>query len=126
MNFASVELADGQLRGGGLDIALPIRLQKAVESSGHRTFDAGFRPEHLEIGGAGDGLTIHAKADVVEYLGNDELLHVTVPGHEGDVIALVPAIHNVHPGDSVDLHLPAARLHLFETESGGAITTDAA
>ena len=126
MNFASVELADGQLRGGGLDIALPIRLQKAVESSGHRTFDAGFRPEHLEIGGTGDGFTIHAKADVVEYLGNDELLHVTVSGHEGDVIALVPAIHNVHPGDSVDLHLPAARLHLFETESGGAVTTDAA
>ena len=73
-----------------------------------------------------EGLTIHAKADVVEYLGNDELLHVTIPGHEGDVIALVPATNNVRPGDSVDLHLPAAKLHLFETESGSAIVTDAA
>ena len=126
MNFASVALSDGRLKGDGLDLALPGRLKKAVDASGARAFDAGFRPEHLEIGGTGEGLTIHAKADVVEYLGNDELLHVTIPGHEGDVIALVPATHNVRPGDAVDLHLPAHRLHLFDTASGGAMTTDAA
>ncbi|MES2210808.1 MAG: sn-glycerol-3-phosphate ABC transporter ATP-binding protein UgpC [Chloroflexota bacterium] len=126
MNFASIEFADGQLRGDGLAIALPGRLRKAVEASGSRTFDAGFRPEHLEIGGAGEGLTIHATADVVEYLGNEELLHATIPGHDGDVIALVPATHNVKPGDTVDLHLPADRLHLFDRASGSAITADAA
>ncbi len=126
MNFASVELADGQLKGSGVDIALPDRLRKAVEASASRSFDAGFRPEHLEIGGSGEGLTIHARADVVEYLGNDALLHVTVPNHDGDVIALVPASNNVRSGDSVDLHLPASRLHLFETASGTAITPAAA
>ncbi|MBI2763785.1 MAG: sn-glycerol-3-phosphate ABC transporter ATP-binding protein UgpC [Chloroflexi bacterium] len=123
MNFAPVEFADGQLKGGGIDIALPERLRKAVEASGARTFDAGFRPEHLEIGGTGEGLTIRAKADVVEYLGNEELLHVTIPGHEGDVIAVVQAVHDVRPGATIDLHLPAAKLHLFDTATGNSITS---
>ena len=33
--------------------------------------------------------TIRAKADVVEFLGDEELLHVTVAGHEGDIVAVV-------------------------------------
>jgi sn-glycerol 3-phosphate transport system ATP-binding protein len=82
---------------------------------------AGFRPEHLELGGTGERLTIRAKADVVEYLGNEELLHVTVPGHETDVIAVVSAEHNVKPGDVLDLQIPAEKLHLFDSESGDAL-----
>ena len=52
-------------------------------------------------------------ADVVEYLGNEELLHVTVDGHE--VVAIVDSSHRVRPGDVVQLRLPADKLHLFTT-----------
>jgi multiple sugar transport system ATP-binding protein len=58
-------------------------------------------------------------ADVVEYLGNEELLHVTVDGHE--VVAIVDSSHRVRPGDVVQLRLPADKLHLFTTDSGLSI-----
>ncbi len=125
MNFATMELVDGGLKGSGFEFSVPERLKKAVEASGSRSFDTGFRPEHLDVAASGDTLTIKAKADVVEYLGNDELLHVTVSGHEGDIIALVPSTRGVKPGDMIELHLPAEKLHLFESESGLALKANA-
>ena len=58
---------------------------------------------------------------MVEYLGNEELLHVTVQGHEGDVVAVVSSDHMVRPGDVIELKLPLNRLHLFDAESGDAL-----
>ena len=55
-------------------------------------------------------------ADVVEYLGNEELLHVTVDGRE--IVAIVDSSHRVRPGDVVQLRLPAEKLHLFDVETG--------
>ena len=52
-----------------------------------KTLVAGFRPEHLDIGEAGaDVGSFRARADVVEYLGNEELLHLNAagPGHRRD------------------------------------------
>jgi ABC-type sugar transport system ATPase subunit len=86
---------------------------------------AGFRPEHLELGDIANAATIRAKADVVEYLGSEQLLHVTVADHEGDVVAVTNADHRVKPGDVVDLKLPLDRLHLFDKESGDAIPSSA-
>jgi multiple sugar transport system ATP-binding protein len=124
MNFASLELSDGRIKGSGFDFAVPGRFKRAVAASGSRSFVAGFRPEHLDLGVAGERVTIRATADVVEYLGHEELLHVTVPGHEGDIIAVVSAEHQVRPGDTLELQLPAERLHLFETESGLALLAE--
>ena len=81
---------------------------------------AGFRPEHLELTDLpGPQATMQGTADVVEYLGNEELLHVTVDGHE--VVAIVDSSHRVRPGDVVQLRLPADKLHLFTTDSGLSI-----
>ena len=58
---------------------------------------AGFRPEHLELGDSpGPPATIQGTADVVEYLGNEELLHVTADGQ--DIVAIVDSSHRVKPG----------------------------
>ena len=126
MNFASLEVAGDRMRGSGFDFPIPTRFRDRMASSGARRIEAGFRPEHLELGGeVEERLTIRAKADVVEYLGNEELLHVTVAGHEGDVIAMVSAAHRVRPGDVLDLQLPADKLHLFDAESGAAVVASA-
>ncbi|MBI2777281.1 MAG: sn-glycerol-3-phosphate ABC transporter ATP-binding protein UgpC [Chloroflexi bacterium] len=124
MNFVDMELSEGRLKGSGFDLPIPARFRNRVADSGARAFAAGFRPEHLTLEAAGESLVIRAKADVVEYLGNEELLHVTVPGHDADVIAIVPASHNVKPGDILDLRLPADRLHLFNAETGDTILAD--
>jgi multiple sugar transport system ATP-binding protein len=88
---------------------------------GATKFVAGFRPEHLELGDVPNSATIRAKADVVEFLGDEELLHVTVQGHEGDVVAVVSSENRVKPGDILDLKLPLEKLHLFNQETGDAI-----
>jgi ABC-type sugar transport system ATPase subunit len=84
---------------------------------------AGIRPEHLDLGAAGENAaTIQVKADVVEYLGNEELLHVTAGAKE--LVAVVGADHRVRPGDIVNLVVPMDKLHLFDAESGASLASD--
>ncbi len=121
MNFAEVPAGSGvtELQAGGINIPLPPQYREALSGTGNRVV-VGFRPEHLELGDvSGDTATIDGKADVVEYLGNEELLHVSVEG--ADVVAIVDSSHRVHPGDVVSLKLPIAKLHLFDSESGDAL-----
>ena len=73
-----------------------------------------------------NSVTIRANADVVEFLGDEELLHVTVPGHDGDIVAVVSSEHRVKPGDILDLKLPLEKLHLFDTASGDSLAKTAA
>ena len=85
----------------------------------------GFRPEHLEIGEiGGETASFQARADVVEYLGHEELLHVSAANQ--DIVAIVDSEHRVRPGDVIKLTLPLDKLHLFDGETGDALTTDRA
>jgi multiple sugar transport system ATP-binding protein len=119
MNFATVAAGDGRVAGSGFAFAIPARYRSAM--NGGKSLVVGFRPEHIELGADANAFTARAKADVVEYLGNEELLHLTVDGHDGDVVALVDSSHRVRPGDVIDLKVPLERLHLFDAESGGAL-----
>jgi multiple sugar transport system ATP-binding protein len=118
MNFANVSRDGDSVKGDGLTFPIPTRYRGA-DSSGDLV--AGFRPEHLEIGDIPNSATIRAKADVVEFLGDEELLHVTIPEHEGDVVAVVSSENRVKPGDVLDLKLPLEKLHLFDRASGDAL-----
>ena len=53
--------------------------------------------------------------DVVEYLGNEELIHARAEGTE--IVALVPSDRQVKPGDQVNLGVPLEKLHMFDPES---------
>ncbi|HLY14971.1 MAG TPA: sn-glycerol-3-phosphate ABC transporter ATP-binding protein UgpC [Candidatus Limnocylindrales bacterium] len=128
MNFATVTASGtgdaAVLTGSGLSIPLPPRLRAAADSVHGKTLVAGFRPEHLDIGEGGTNLaTFKATADVVEYLGNDELLHLSLSGL--DLVAIVSSSHVVKPGDVLSLQLPLDKLHLFDSESGDVIRGDA-
>jgi multiple sugar transport system ATP-binding protein len=106
-------------------IPLPSRYRQAATPKAGKTLIAGFRPEHLDIGEAGNGTgAFRARADVVEYLGNEELLHVNAAGQ--DVVAIVDSAHHVRPGDIVSLVLPLEKLHLFDGESGLTLAPDVA
>jgi multiple sugar transport system ATP-binding protein len=119
MNFVDVEVSDGQLKGpGDWTIPVPPRAREAA-TSGRRVV-AGFRPEHIEIGeAAADRGSFRARADVVEYLGNEELLHVSAA--DQDIVAIVDSDHRVRPGDIVNLFVPLEKVHLFDPESGETI-----
>jgi multiple sugar transport system ATP-binding protein len=119
MNFVNVKRDGDQVQGEGITLPIPTRYRSGL--NGSTDLIAGFRPEHLELGEIPNSATIRANADVVEFLGDEELLHVTVQGHEGDVVAVVSSEHRVKPGDIVDLKLPLEKLHLFDAASGDSL-----
>jgi multiple sugar transport system ATP-binding protein len=130
MNFVDVTLegsgSDATLVGAdGFKVPLPPRLAESVAAGAGRKIIAGFRPEHVELGeGGSDTVSFPGKADVVEYLGNEELLHVTAAGQ--DIVAIVDSSHRVKPGDDLKLYLPLAKLHLFDAESGSSLVSSRA
>ena len=119
MNFATTRSGDGDelyLGNARLDLK-GDHARVAGERPKGSNLLIGFRPEHLELAnGQGDGaVQIPAKVDVVEYLGNEELIHAQSEGHE--VVALVPSDRKVSVGESVEFAIPVDKLHLFDPES---------
>ena len=124
MNFVEATV-DGsgdsaRLKGpGDWSVQVPPRFRDADQLAG-RKLVAGFRPEHLDIGDpTGHRASFRARADVVEYLGNEELLHVNAA--DQDIVAIVNSKHKVQPGDIVELIIPLELLHLFDAETGEAL-----
>jgi multiple sugar transport system ATP-binding protein len=117
MNFAMVHAEDGTLRMGSARLDLTGARAKAAADRKGRQLEIGFRPEDLEIGnGTDDGVVrFPAKVDVVEYLGNLELLHADAEGNE--IVALVPSDKQVQVGDNVEFTIPTNKLHLFDPET---------
>ena len=54
---------------------------------------------------------------MVEYLGNEELLHVSVD--DADIVAIVDSSYRVRPGDAISLKVPLAKFQLFATGDYG-------
>jgi len=126
MNFVETTVTgageSATLEAPGVSIPLPLRVREAVGPTSGRQVVAGFRPEHLDIGVGGSGVAaMPARADVVEYLGNEELLHVDIGG--ADLVAIVSAAHKVRPGDAITLVLPFEKLHLFDPGTGLTLTS---
>jgi multiple sugar transport system ATP-binding protein len=66
-------------------------------------------------------VALRATADVVEYLGNEELIHVRAGGR--DLVAIVGSEHRVRTGDVIDFRIPLDKLHLFDADSGSTLTS---
>ena len=118
MNLLEATVEGRRVAAGGIDIEVTDARAKLLE--GRRRVTIGFRPEHLEYGAAGAGaVQIELVADVVEYLGAQELLHLSTTS--GDVLALVGSEHKTPRGTTVRLSLALDKLHLFDAETGAAI-----
>ncbi len=121
MNTVSVEPAsangNAMLRSGDFVVHVPERLLSAVTLRGARALVVGVRPEHLEIanGSTREEARIPAVVDVVEYLGDEQLVHL----HSGeiDLVAKLPVDPRLTAGQSVTLGVPAEKLYLFDPES---------
>jgi multiple sugar transport system ATP-binding protein len=117
MNFATVRADQGKLKIGDQLLLLSGSRAKIAEQRHGKQLEIGFRPEDLEVAnGSGDGaVRFPAKVDVVEYLGNQELLHADVEGNE--IVALVSSARKVKVGDSVEFTIPNEKLHMFDPET---------
>jgi multiple sugar transport system ATP-binding protein len=108
---------------GQVDVP-PLFAGRAREAAG-RNLTFGTRPEHLADEAllppeARNGSTITAPVDVVEHLGSELLVHMTVGGGKPLVARLDPH-SSAHTGGTVDLHVDTDNIHLFDSDTGESI-----
>jgi len=117
MNFATTRTEGADLMLGNAKLALSGAAAKAAaDRPAGSELLIGFRPEHLDVvDGRGEVVKIPAKVDVVEYLGNEELIHAQTEGNE--IVALIPSEREVKAGEQIELAVPLDKLHIFDPES---------
>ena len=75
----------------------------------------GFRPEHVDVGGQGDGLRFNGTVEVVEYLGDEQIAHLSVK--DTPLVAKLPVEERLSMGDNVDFFVARDKLRLFDAET---------
>jgi multiple sugar transport system ATP-binding protein len=115
MNLVPVEVDGAVLRSGAFELDVPPRLADAL--SGYARVIVGLRPEDLERVEAvpGDAVRLSAVVEVVEFLGDEQLLHLDAGGVA--LVARIPAEPRAQPAERLELVLPVAKLHVFDAES---------
>jgi multiple sugar transport system ATP-binding protein len=90
-----------------------------IDGAGPRRI-AGFRPEHVELGGvAGDAVRFTGRVEVREYLGDEQLVHLNVK--DTPIQAKLPVETRVTPGEELEFAIPRDKIHLFDAETGDRI-----
>jgi multiple sugar transport system ATP-binding protein len=125
MNIVPVEAAGDNgsavLRSGELVVRVPEQFAARAASSG-RALEVGLRPEHFDLGAAAgaDAALIDAVVSVVEYLGDEQLVHLRAG--DVDLVAKLPVEPRLSPGAAIELSVPLEKVYLFDGESGQALT----
>jgi multiple sugar transport system ATP-binding protein len=77
---------------------------------------AGFRPEHVAVGsGSPDRVNFRGTVDVVEYLGDEQLAHISLDGNA--LVAKLPVDRKLEHNAQFDFSLPRERIYLFDAET---------
>jgi multiple sugar transport system ATP-binding protein len=76
----------------------------------------GFRPEHIRASnGHVEGVTFPARVEVVEYLGDEQLVHIA--RNDKSLQAKMPVEHRVQIGEELTFTIPRDKLYLFDRET---------
>jgi multiple sugar transport system ATP-binding protein len=87
-----------------------------IEGIGGNDRIVGFRPEHVRVAnGHVDGATFDARIDVVEYLGDEQLVHMT--RKDTNLQAKLPVEQRVSAGDDLTFSVPRDHLYLFDAQT---------
>ena len=76
---------------------------------------AGFRPEHIRMGSR-DGYQFEARIEVVEYLGDELLVHLV--RKETPLLAKLPVEERVDTGANVEFAVARDKVLMFDAETG--------
>jgi multiple sugar transport system ATP-binding protein len=124
MNFMTVRMSNaGGLWAGndGMRIKVPAGTAARLASYADREAVLGVRPEDLRVASSSDpaDMAIDAAVEVVEQLGSEILLDVTVGSNQ--MVAAVEPTVRAKIGDKLRLALNPDRLHFFDPASEAAI-----
>ena len=120
MNLVRVHrvAADGRdvLRAEGLELPVPARSEKLPGE-----LIVGFRPEDIRLAAEpeADEGRLRGRCELVEYLGAELLVHVSLGGVEA--ILRDSTDDDIHIGDIVTGAIGAQRLHWFDPANGTAL-----
>jgi multiple sugar transport system ATP-binding protein len=122
MNFFEGTLtrtgAGGMCTFRGPDLTIRVPCEPGVND---RVF-MGIRPQHLEVVGdaaSGEGL-LRAEVGVVEPMGNEQIVYLTLPGGER-AVAVAPVQPRITPGEKVSVRVRPEGLHVFDAQTGNRI-----
>jgi ABC-type sugar transport system ATPase subunit len=77
---------------------------------------AGFRPEHVDLGdGRPDAIHFDGRIEVVEYLGDEQLVHIT--RKDAELQAKLPVEEELALGQERTFAIPRDKLLLFDRET---------
>jgi multiple sugar transport system ATP-binding protein len=152
MNFMPAKVEGDRVSLPIGDVPLGEAQRRALQSAGDGTLIAGLRPEDFEdahlVGDQRDrGVAFKAKIEVLESMGSEIYAYFTtehegvtsqeleelaqdagtaeVPGaDQGQVTARLDAASKVTEGQEAELWFDAAKLHLFDAESGRSLLAD--
>ena len=77
---------------------------------------AGFRPEHVRPGRGGDGYRFDARIEVVEYLGDELLVHLL--RKETPLLAKLPVEERIDTGADAEFAVARDKVLMFDAETG--------
>ncbi len=105
-------------------IVVPARYVERSRAAAGRNLTFGIRPSHLEDvalvpSESQTGSTLDGSVDVVENLGDELLVYLTVAGRSA--VAKLDPRSQVRAGAQVRLHVDNDSMHLFDTASGEAV-----
>ncbi|MEZ0384612.1 ABC transporter ATP-binding protein [Mycobacterium sp. pW045] len=135
MNFfpGALTSTGARLAFGEVPLAAEVRDTIGRHPGSHHDVVIGVRPEHLGDAGLLDdaerarAVTFSARVDLVESLGADKYLYFTPneaagTSTENGLVARVPAASKAAGGQPVELALDAAKVVVFDAESGLNLT----
>ena len=123
MNFIEgvIQRSDAAIATTGLCTFKGIDLTVDVPCGGdfHGRAFLGVRPQHVEVSANGEGRP-RGEVAVVEPMGNEQIVYVTLSG--GDkLVAVAPPEAMIRPGDTVLITIKPEGVHLFDADSGKRI-----
>jgi len=122
MNFIDMQILQEKgklfLTRGNLKFPVPKNLNKAADPYSGKTVCMGIRPDHITLQGQTkkDENTFEAKIEVVEQMGSEIVLDVSVDDMEFTVSRIEPT-YSAASGDNIKLRITPDRLHLFDVET---------
>ena len=91
-----------------------------MEGAGRSGQLAGFRPEHVSVGnGHADAAHFSATVEVVEYLGDEQLVHLAA--RDQSLLAKLPVEQRLAPGEEQQFSIARDKLHLFDADTELAV-----
>lgn len=123
MNFLSVQVkAPLLIQHPQFRLTLPEAWEPILQKYNGRSLTLGIRPEHLSVSVPAPK-NLHVQVDLVEALGNDTYLSVSLP--EASTLQVrIPPDQLVRIGDRIWLSIAVDKIHLFDPQTGVAIRSE--